>query len=335
MKIASISHRSNEFQEIYKHTSEQLKNLLSLPEGFKIFFLSSATEVWERTAQNLIKDSSLHIVNGAFSKKSYDAALKSGVKNAQMIESEWGAFPNLDSANVEFEPEVINVVYNETSTGVKADMESVYAMKNKYADSLLMVDVVSAAPVIDLDYNIVDSIYFSVQKCFGLPSGLGVWIVNEKCLARGKEIELTGTHVSAYHSLSSMEKQAENYQTPETPNMLGIYLLGRIAQDMNEKSLDLISNETKYKNIIISNAIKASKCLELSVRSEKLRSDTVIVTDIIDEVVFGDLSDELKKRKLVVGSGYGQQKGKQIRIANFPTHSKEHAMMLSDIIEKY
>ena len=51
---------------------------------------------------------------------------------------------------------------------------------------LLAVDAVSSLPYPDFDYTKLDSVFFSVQKGFGLPSGLGVWMANDKCLAKAE-----------------------------------------------------------------------------------------------------------------------------------------------------
>ncbi|MGK0487639.1 MAG: phosphoserine aminotransferase [Candidatus Endobugula sp.] len=40
--------------------------------------------------------------------------------------------------------------------------------------------------------------------------------------------------------------------------------------------------------------------------------------------------DELSQKGFVIGDGYGNYKGKQIRIASFPTHSKELVELLVD-----
>lgn len=72
--VPSISHRSIEFQKIFQFTTEKLKELLNIPEQFNIYFTGSANEIWERIAQNLIINSSHHLVNGSFSKKFYDIA---------------------------------------------------------------------------------------------------------------------------------------------------------------------------------------------------------------------------------------------------------------------
>ena len=51
-QIGSISHRSQRFRDIYKHTDEQLRTLLNIPVTHGIFFTGSASEVWERVLLN-------------------------------------------------------------------------------------------------------------------------------------------------------------------------------------------------------------------------------------------------------------------------------------------
>src|SRR5688572_16630785 len=61
--IPSLSHRSKEFERIFEDTTSGLRELLQIPDSFRILFTASATEVWERTIQNLVEESSLHLVN--------------------------------------------------------------------------------------------------------------------------------------------------------------------------------------------------------------------------------------------------------------------------------
>ena len=96
---------------------------------------------------------------------------------------------------------------------------------------MVALDCVSGLPSIPFNISDVDTFYFSVQKCFGLPSGLGVWVYNEKCLEKNKSIsdkKITGT----YHSLKALHNKTLNFQTPETPNVLAIFLLSRVLDDM-------------------------------------------------------------------------------------------------------
>ena len=75
-QIPSISHRGKEFSGIYEGVDEQLRQLVSLPDDYRIFFTSSATETWERLLQSLVKQNTLHLVNGAFSRRFHQVAAK-------------------------------------------------------------------------------------------------------------------------------------------------------------------------------------------------------------------------------------------------------------------
>ena len=60
---------------------------------------------------------------------------------------------------------------------------------------LLAVDAVSSLPYPDFDYTILDSVFFSVQKGFGLPAGLGVWMVNDRCIAKAEQLLSRGISI--------------------------------------------------------------------------------------------------------------------------------------------
>ena len=103
------------------------------------------------------------------------------------------------------------------------------SFKDKYPDALVVVDAVSSLPYPSFDFNKIDSVFFSVQKGFGLPAGLGVWIVNEKCLAKADKISKAGGSIGTYHSLPTLLANERKNQTPETPNVLSIYLLNKVV----------------------------------------------------------------------------------------------------------
>src|SRR2546421_9934710 len=87
--IPSLAHRSKEFEKIFRDTTEGLKELLSIPNNFHVFFAASATEIWERSIQNLVAEKSFHFVNGAFSKRFYETAKLLG-KSADKVEVPFG-----------------------------------------------------------------------------------------------------------------------------------------------------------------------------------------------------------------------------------------------------
>jgi phosphoserine aminotransferase len=329
--IPSISHRSKEFQSIYASIKENLATLLSLPADYKIFFTSSATEVWERIAQNLISSKSYHFSNGAFADKFISTVNLLG-KQAIANRMQEGQGFDIGSLEIPDDLDVISITQNETSTGTRFPLEDIYRIRELYPEKLITVDAVSSIPCEIIDFSKIDSLYFSVQKCFGLPAGLGVWLVNERCIKKAIEMEQQGQILGSYHSIPSLLKTYEKDQTPETPNVLGIYLFGKVLEDMLDKGIDQIRREINYKAALTYQSVLNHELLEPFVKEESIRSKTVIVANIEDP---NKIVNYFKSNHFIVGKGYGGFKNNQIRIANFPTHSKETFEKLADLIEAF
>jgi phosphoserine aminotransferase len=328
-QIPSISHRSKAFTLIYQNTEEQLRELVGLPDDYRLFFTSSATEVWERMLQSAVSTNTLHLVNGAFSRRFYQIAQKLGYR-AAMIEAPAGSAVSVEDLRTDQTPELIGVTHNETSTGVQQPLEDLEVIREQYPESLLTVDAVSSFPVVNLPFEKIDALYFSVQKCFGLPAGLGGWLVNQRFVDRALQLAPTGK--TSYHGIDTYLEHHRKHQTPSTPNVLGIYLLGRVVQDMLEKGLERIRMESKYKSAILYHMLDSKQSISPFVKENHWRSETVVVAETKDQT--NDIIERLDQKGLVIGSGYGPYKEKHIRIANFPTHSKEQIEMLVDLLDQ-
>lgn len=328
--IPSISHRSKVFEGIYQEAVQNLRHLLELPESYHVFFTSSATEIWELILENCVEHQSYHYVNGAFSKRFYETARQLN-KDAQYESAEDGSCSIIDTNHIMQSTELIAFTQNETSTGAAQPLSDIYTVRKAFPEKLIAVDAVSSLPYIDIDYQKADTVFFSVQKGFGLPAGLGVWLVNDRCLSKADNLATKGLNIGTYHSLPSLFEKAKKNQTPETPNVLGIYLLAKVAGDMLKKGIERIRQETDYKAAVLYNLIDNSKLFKPFVNEDKYRSNTVIVAETSSPST--KIIQKLLERNLVVGSGYGVYKNQHIRIANFPTHSKEKIEMLADNLQ--
>lgn len=323
--VMCISHRSAAFQQIFKTTREHLKQLLHLPEGYDVYFTSSANEIWERIIQNLVEHQSHHFVNGAFAKKFYQFALDYQKSSTQTSMPDGADFSDYE---VPSGTELISITLNETSIGYGFDEQKIANLRQQHPDKLIAVDGVSAFPAVNFDFSLVDTAYFSVQKCFGLPAGLGVWIVNQKCYDKVQKLKDAGVVTGSYHDLLQLRATGDKNQTPETPNILGIYLLGKVAEDMLFRSAKLIQNDTTYKATLLYQALEASGSFSPFVEDKGRRSKTVIVASCND----GN-EKHLKsfaQKGWIIGKGYGTYKDMHIRIANFPVHSKEQIEQMAD-----
>ncbi|WP_436516694.1 aminotransferase class V-fold PLP-dependent enzyme [Ekhidna sp. To15] len=325
--IPSISHRSKEFIKVVQETTEALSELLDLPEGYSIYFLNSANEAWDRIIQNLVDKNSHHFVNGAFSQKFYDFAI-SHKKSSTCLKVDDGH--DFNDWNVPAEAELIGITKNETSVGHSFLEEEIEILRNNYPDKLIALDIVSAAPSLPINFKNLDTAYFSVQKAFGLPSGLSVWIANDRCHeVAGNRVKKTS--LGSYRALPNLKKFGDKHQTPETPNMLFIYLLGKVAQDILQAGVQRMRNDSTYKAAILNQMVESHPHLDHFVSSKKHRSKTTIVASSSRSK---EIIQFFGKKGLMLGSGYGPYKESHVRIANFPTHSKESIEMLCDLMEK-
>lgn len=320
-QLGSISHRSQRFRDIYQHTDEQLRALLNIPKTHAIFFTGSASEVWERLLLNCVEHESFHAVNGSFSRKFYDYA-HSLHKFAHLLEKPFGE--GFDAADIDVPEyaELVCLTHNETSSGVQMRPSEMHKLKRRYPQKLFCVDMVSSAPYPDLDYSLIDSAFFSVQKAFGMPAGLGVWIVNETCLAKAERLQkYESLTIGAHNTLPMLWKNYQTFETPATPNVLLIYVLGKIAEDFNKTGIATIRKQTEEKAKMIYKFLEKSAVFTPFVATERYRSQTVVVANTTKPS--GSIIATVKKAGMIIGSGYGKLKDSQVRIANFPATSAE------------
>ena len=216
--ILSMNHRSSAFASLYQDCIEVLQEKWRVPKNYKLLFVSSATETWQIIAQSLIvNERSLHVFNGAFGKKSFDATQKLTLKASPY---EFSYDKPIEVNNLKDYP-FINICQNETSNGTFVSDKTLSNIRSKFPDSILSVDVTSSLGGSNFNFNNADIWYSSVQKCLGLPSGMGVILINEKAIdvAKNKNIKLH------YNDLSNLIINAEKHQTTHTPNILSIHSL--------------------------------------------------------------------------------------------------------------
>jgi len=316
--LGSISHRSEQFQEMYQELVSSLKQLLGIPQDYHIFIVGSGTEAMERTIQNCVEKYSLHFVNGSFSKRFFLIAQDLGKKPIK-IDALSGEGFAIEKIKIPKRTELICFTQNETSSGVMIPTEDITALAKKYPDKLIAVDIVSSVPYVDLDYKLLDCVFFSVQKGFGLPAGLGIMIVSPRAIQKAEGLSQKKISIGSYHSFPNLLHYAQKQQTHETPPLLAMYLLERVIKDMQKRGIDKIRSETDQKAKLLYDFLDKQDTVAAFVKERRVRSQTVIVIDI--KKAKKDIKKILAEKGFIVGGGYGENKNTQIRIANFPAHS--------------
>jgi phosphoserine aminotransferase len=325
--IMSINHRSDGFIEISKRTIALLHEKLNIPKDYTIFFTSSATECWEIIAQSAVREKSFHIYNGAFGQKWFDYSKR--------LHPEAGA--HSFSFNDQIDPkklvigqgyDVICLTQNETSNGTQVTNAILRSLKKSNINSLIAVDATSSMAGIKLDFNAADIWFASVQKCFGLPAGLGLLV----CSPRAIQLTNDVAERSHYNSITFMSEMMAKWQTPCTPNVLGIYLLMRVLDD--SAPIKEVHNRTLERYDQWNSFLDERKSIRHLVDTKAVRSNTVLTVTAAADII-QSIKSTAKRKGFLLGEGYGDWKATTFRIANFPALKKKEIKALMGLLEKF
>ncbi|MCS6824026.1 MAG: aminotransferase class V-fold PLP-dependent enzyme [Cytophagaceae bacterium] len=325
--ILSRNHRSPEFVQLSAHTQQLLREKLQVPDDYYVFYTSSATECWEIVAQSLTKRKSLHLFNGSFGEKwfTYTSQL---ISDAEKIVFGINDVPPAICSTDD--TEVICVTQSETSNGTMVPLSMIEKIKENNPHALLAVDATSSMAGIYLPFEKADIWFASVQKCFGLPAGMALLI----CSPRAVEKAFRMNNRRHYNSLILLAEQMKNFQTNHTPNVLAIFLLNRILQQLPDIHLIDIQTWKRAKlwyDFFLS--LGKNSNTKLLISNSAVQSGTVIAIQSDVDMV-KKIKELALKKQFILGNGYGMWKDTTFRIANFPAIEDLHIEQLKDTLKK-
>ena len=135
---------------------------------------------------------------------------------------------------------------------------------------------------------------------------------------------------SAHNTIGDLSKNYETFQTPSTPNVLGIYLMGRVAHDMNEKGKMELNKEMLDKKYFLQSLFTINDWLGLS-HHHLNSSDTVLCTYPLKSI--DEVRNLLLKSNIICSDGYAENKDKQLRFSNFPANSWRDIEYLGQVLK--
>jgi phosphoserine aminotransferase len=321
--LLSMNHRSHLFSEVMYKAVGLLKERLCIPVGYEVFFVSSATECWEITAQSLDGLHFVHIFNGAFGEKWFHRT-SALLPNCHFfdfnIEEEFTALPIFRR----HEDNVICLVQNETSNGTQIKSEVLEDLKLRSPQSMLAIDATSSLGGIELPWSSIDLCFASVQKCLGLPAGLAVLVCSPELMHKAVQLG----HKRHYNSLINLQENMLHFQPTHTPNMLGIYLLMRALE--NSPSILQTSQRIRQQAADWYSFLEEAGYRRL-VENPDVLSDTVIAIHGEDTAI-ATLKKAAQEAGFYLGNGYGRWKHTTVRIANFPAIAPHDIAVLQEFL---
>ncbi len=296
-----------------------------LPKLSQVFFTnqtvlitaSSGTGLWEAAARNCINKKALTCVNGAFASRFSDVVGLNG-KDMEVLSVPWGR-PILPEQVVERlstgEFDAVTVVHNETSTGatspIKEISQAIRAMPGG-EDIMILVDSVSglSGARIEMDAWDLDVVLSSSQKAFALPPGLAFCAVSDRAMAKAKTVPARGY----YFDFISLAKSIAKNQTPATPAVSLLYALDRQLDDMMAEGME---NRFARHLAMRDRTLEWSKSkgFEIFV-TPGYESPTVTCLANNLEIDISALNKYLRGHGMIISNGYGDLKGKTLRIAH-------------------
>lgn len=320
LNIPEYNHRSDVFRSLYQETETIVKEKLAVPENYQLFFISSATEAWEIIAQSFTHKGSFHQFNGSFGEKWRNYAHK--LNTTESKEFLLNGLPEKEI--LETLIDVICITQNETSNGSQVP-KKYFNELSKSPNALTCVDATSSLGGVKLPIDKIDVCFASVQKCLGLPSGLGLFICSPKAIEKGLDID----EDLFYNSFTKLHRNRKNWETPYTPNILSIYLLNKILSQRDH--IDQINHQTREKALRLYYYLDQHDRLSPMLSEPTIRSKTVICVTGNEKVLL-EVNEKASKKAILLGKGYGKWKDSTFRIANFPSITDEE---ISELIQLF
>ena len=219
MSVMEMSHRSSSFQNILDQAQQDLKDLLALPDNYKVLFLQGgASQQFAMVPMNLMKNGVAdYIVTGQWAKKAYAEGAKYGKAN-KLATSEDRTFAYIpDCADLPVSPDADYVYICENNTIYGTKYKTLPNTKGKP----LVADQSSCFLSEPVDVSRYGLIFAGAQKNIG-PAGVVVVIIRE---------DLIPEEVPAFvPTMLQYKIHADNNSLYNTPPCYGIYICGKVFQ---------------------------------------------------------------------------------------------------------
>lgn len=212
-----MSHRSKAFEEIIETAETDLRELLNIPDNYKVLFLQGgASQQFAMIPMNLMKNKVAdYIITGQWAKKAAQEAEKYGKVNrvASSADKTFSYIPDCSDLPISEDADYVYICENNTIYGTK------YKQLPNTKGKLLVSDVSSCFLSEPMDVSKYGIVYGGVQKNIG-PAGVVIVIIREDLIT---EDVLPGTPTMLTYKTHADAKSLYN-----TPPAYGIYICGKV-----------------------------------------------------------------------------------------------------------
>ena len=313
-----IGHRSGEFQDVVKRTTEQLRWLHQTSSDVLVI-TGSGTAAMEAGIINTLSrgDKVLCGDNGKFGERWVKVARAYGL-DVEVIKAEWGqpldpeAFRTALEADTAKEIRAVILTHSETSTGVINDLETISGHVRAHGPALTIADCVTSlgASNVPMDAWGLDVVASGSQKGYMMPPGLSFVAMSERAWQAYERSDLP----KFYLDLGPYRKTAAKNSNPFTPAVNLYFALETALDMMQAEGLEAIFTRHGRHRTAAQAGMKAMGLPLYAAEGYGSPAITAVAPDGIDAE---QLRKAVKERfDILLAGGQDHLKGKVFRIGH-------------------
>ena len=249
MSVMEMSHRSKAFQEIIETAEADIRELMNIPDNYKVLFLQGgASQQFAMIPMNLMKNGVAdYIVTGQWAKKAAAEAEKYGKVNivASSADKTFSYIPDCSDLPISEDADYVYICENNTIYGTK------YKELPNTKGKILVADVSSCFLSEPIDVTKYGVVYGGVQKNVG-PAGTVIVIIREDLIT---DDVLPGTP-----TMLKYKTHADAGSLYNTPPAYGIYICGKVFKWLKKQGgLEAMKEHNEKKAKILYDFLDQSK----------------------------------------------------------------------------
>ena len=322
MSVMEMSHRSKVYDNIIKEAEQDLRDLLNIPDNYKVLFLQGgASQFFAEVPMNLMKNRKAgYILTGQWAKKAFQEAKIYGeaVELASSADETFSYIPDCSDLPITDDMDYVYICENNTIYGTK--FKTLPNTKGKD----LVADVSSCFLSEPVDVTKYAMIYGGVQKNIG-PAGVVIAIIREDLIT---EDVLPGTPTMLTYKTHADAKSLYN-----TPPAYGIYICGKVFKWLKKMGgLEVMKERNEKKAKVLYDFLDQSKLFKGTVVPEDRSLMNV-------PFVTGDADLDAKFVKEAKEAGFENLKGHRtvggMRASIYNAMPYEGVVALVDFMKKF
>ena len=327
LSLMETSHRSQAYDEVHNEAVTLLKELLSIPDNFKVLFLGGgATLQFSMIPLNFLHGERTcdFTLSGAWAKKAYADAVKIGTAHIVFDGAHDGYSSLMDSTLLKVNPDAayLHMTSNETIQGVQwkdwPETNGVPIVCDMSSDIL-------SRPIPIEKFGLI---YAGAQKNLG-PSGVTIVIIRDDMAANCPD------SLPAYINYRTHIEKNSLYNTPP---VFPIYAMKLVLERMKAYGgLDAMVEHNRKKAHLLYTTIDASKHFYRCPVYPEYRSDMNVVFRLPNESLEKTFIEEAFAQRMVGLKGHSSVGGCRASIYNSMTYKgvKQLADFMINFANKY